>query len=215
MSSESSGHAPKPKRTYRLKARAVRQQATRGRIAAAAAKLHEEVGPARTTIAEVARRAGVGRPTVYNNFPDERELLAACQAHFLAEHPPPDAASALALADPLERLRGALEAIYRWYRETEAMTANVQRDRRLLPNLDALLGETSDRQLDALADELAPRPHASGQGPTPNRPLTRLALEFSTWQRLTHDGLSDSDAAELMAKAAHATGRARAQLRDD
>ncbi len=45
-----------------------------------------------------------------------------------------------------------LEATYSWYRATEAMTANIQRDRRLLPELDALLAETSDRELDALAD---------------------------------------------------------------
>ncbi|MBA2357024.1 MAG: helix-turn-helix transcriptional regulator [Actinobacteria bacterium] len=51
------------------------------------AALHEEVGPARTTIAEIARRAGVQRLTVYKNFPDEYELFAACQRHFLSEPP--------------------------------------------------------------------------------------------------------------------------------
>ena len=40
----------------------------------------QEVGPARTTIAEIARRAGVQRPTVYSNFPRESDLFAACQA---------------------------------------------------------------------------------------------------------------------------------------
>jgi AcrR family transcriptional regulator len=48
------------------------------------------VGPARTTITEIARRAGVQRPTVYANFPTDRELFAACLAHFMAEHPLPD-----------------------------------------------------------------------------------------------------------------------------
>ncbi|MBA2357350.1 MAG: TetR family transcriptional regulator, partial [Actinobacteria bacterium] len=37
-------------------------------MAAVTAALHEEVGPARTTIAEIARRAGVQRLTVYKNF---------------------------------------------------------------------------------------------------------------------------------------------------
>src|ERR671930_405977 len=98
MSNEN-GKPGRARRTYRLNERARRQEETRRRIAAATAALHEEVGPARTTIAEVARRAGVQRPTVYNNFPRERELFAACQAHFLAEHPPPDPTPALALAD--------------------------------------------------------------------------------------------------------------------
>src|SRR4051794_5669120 len=139
-------------RSYQMKVRAERQRETQRRIAAAAASLHEEVGPARTTIAEVARRAGVQRPTVYNNFPTDRDLFAACQGHFLAEHPPPDPGPALALAEPGERVRSTLGPLYRWYRSTEAMTGNVQRDRRLLPDLDALLAETADRQFEALAD---------------------------------------------------------------
>ena len=85
-------------------ARAQSQQETRRRIAAATAELHEEVGPARTTVTEIARRAGVQRPTVYNNFPEDRELFAACQAHFLTEQPPPDPARRSMLDDPAQRL---------------------------------------------------------------------------------------------------------------
>jgi AcrR family transcriptional regulator len=192
MSSEST------RRPYRLKARAERQQDTQRRIAEAAAGLHEEVGPARTTIAEVARRAGVQRPTVYKHFPTERELFAACQGHFLAEHPPPDPGPALALADPAERVRSALESLYGWYRSTEAMTGNVQRDRRLLPELDALLADTADRGLDGLAHELARGFGRRGRASTHTRALIRLALDFSTWQRLAHEGLSDADASNLM-----------------
>jgi AcrR family transcriptional regulator len=184
------------KRPYRLKERARRQEETRRRIAAATAELHEEVGPARTTVTEVARRAGVQRPTVYANFPEERELFAACQAHFLGEHPPPDPSSALALADPRQRVRGVLRSLYAWYRETEAMTGNVQRDRRLLPALDTVVAETSDRLLDGLADALATSKASAG------RPLIRLALDFATWKRLTAEGLADDEAAELMARAA-------------
>ena len=214
MSSEISDHQSGRKRTYRLKARAKRQEETRRRIAAAAASLHEEVGPARTTIAEVARRAGVQRPTVYNNFPRERELFAACQAHFLAEHPPPDPSPALALGEPAERVRGVLEAFYGWYRTTEAMAANVQRDRRLLPELDALLAETADRELEALADGLARGLGPSGRAAVRTRALLRLALEFSSWQRLARDGLSDAEAAHLMAEAARA-GTASRMPADD
>src|SRR4051812_30581349 len=178
MSSESS------KRAYRLQARAERQQDTQRRIAAATASLHAEVGPARTTIAEVARRAGVQRPTVYNNFPTERELLAACQGHFLAEHPPPDPSAALALAEPAGRARAAREPMYRWYRSTEAMSGTAQRARRLLPELDALLAETADAHLEALADELTRGFGRRGRARTRTRALIRLALDFTTWQRL-------------------------------
>jgi AcrR family transcriptional regulator len=96
------------KRKYELKARAENQDRTRERIVAATAELHEEVGPARTTVAEIARRAGVQRLTVYNHFPAEAQLFAACSAHWLSGHPPPDPTPALALEDAADRLRAVL-----------------------------------------------------------------------------------------------------------
>ena len=71
------------KRRYELKARAARQADTRERIVKATVDLHKEVGPARTTVAEIARRAWVQRLTVYNHFPEDSQLLAACQGHWL------------------------------------------------------------------------------------------------------------------------------------
>ena len=51
-------------RKYELKSRAEAQERTRRRITEATLELHEEVGPAQTTITEIAARAGVSRPTV-------------------------------------------------------------------------------------------------------------------------------------------------------
>jgi len=51
-------------RKYELKARAEKQAETRRRIVEATLALHQEVGPARTTVAEIARRTGVQRLTV-------------------------------------------------------------------------------------------------------------------------------------------------------
>ncbi|HWC30319.1 MAG TPA: helix-turn-helix domain-containing protein [Dehalococcoidia bacterium] len=53
-------------------------------------ELHGTVGPARTTVAEIARKAGVQRLTVYTHFPDLTSLFAACTTHWFGEHPPPD-----------------------------------------------------------------------------------------------------------------------------
>ena len=118
------------KRKYELKARAARQGQTRQRIVEATVALHQEVGPARTTVAEIARRAGVQRLTVYNHFPDLDALLPACTAHWMAEHPQPDLTAAAAPADPAERLRAVLTALYGWYRETAPMQRRPQRARR-------------------------------------------------------------------------------------
>jgi AcrR family transcriptional regulator len=181
------------KRRYELKARAETQQATRGRIAAAAAALHEEVGVANTTVADIARRAGVQRLTVYNHFPDLQALLPACTAHFLAEHPQPDLGAAFALEDPAERLRAVLTSLYGWYRETAPMQRRLFGERATVPELDAWMAQSADPMLAELAAGVSAgfdRPDAQA--------LVALALDFWTWQRLDREGLDDVAAAELM-----------------
>jgi AcrR family transcriptional regulator len=64
--------------TYRLKQPAERMEETRRRIAKATFELHGTVGPAYTTIAAIARRAGVQRLTVHRHSPDLTSLLRAC-----------------------------------------------------------------------------------------------------------------------------------------
>jgi AcrR family transcriptional regulator len=186
------------KRKYELKERAAKQQDTRRRIAAATAELHEEVGPARTTIAEVARRAGVQRPTVYNNFPTERELFAACQAHFLERSPPPQFEQQMSIDDPVERVEAVLRELYAWFRRNERMSGNVARDRHAVPELDALMRETTDLRFDGLADALAGGFAARGREAVKLRAAIRLALDFTAWHRLAAEGLSDREAAEVL-----------------
>ena len=157
------------KRKYELKARAEAQQATREKIAAAAAELHQEVGVARTTVADIARRAGVQRLTVYNHFPDLRALLHACSAHWMSEHPLPDLQPAFAHEDPAERLRAALTLLYGWYRETAPMQRAVLGERSALPELDDWMAEAADPLLAGMADALAPGL---------DRTLVALALDF-------------------------------------
>src|SRR5436305_6397845 len=107
------------KRKYELKARAQSQRQTRERIVQATMELHQEVGPAQTTIAEIARRAGVQRLTVYNHFPQESEMYGACQAQWMSLHPLPDLAPVFALPAPADRLWAVIGRDYAWYRETK------------------------------------------------------------------------------------------------
>src|SRR5512132_3547504 len=112
-------------RPYRMKRRAELEEQTRARIAESAAALHEELGPARTSISAVAERAGVRRSTVYRHFPDEPALFAACSAHWAAANPVPDLDRWAAIEDPDERLRRSLEELYAYYRRTQGMLDNL------------------------------------------------------------------------------------------
>jgi len=186
------------RKKYELKARAESQRETRQRIAQAASQLHEEKGVAQTTVAEIARRAGVSRLTVYNHFPDLASLLPACAAHFDTEHPFPDLSAALTSKDPRKRVSGVLEAVYPYYRDTESLWSNVFSDRSGIAELDDFLGRGIDANLDAIAAELVGRFSGGPKQTSKRLALTRLALDFWSWRRLTREGLDDAEAAGAM-----------------
>ena len=188
-------------RKYELKARAESQRETRERIAKVTTELHEERGVAHTTVAEIARRAGVTRLTVYNHFADLSELLPACAAHYERLHPTPDFATALAQSDPGARVRDALGPLYGWYRETEPMFGKLFSDRASVPELDRFLEQNIDRTLANLANDLTAGFAVRGRRADRLHALVRVALDFWTWRRLTREGLVDEDAADLMTAA--------------
>ena len=77
------------RRKYEMKKRAVAQEATRRRIVEAAVELHEQLGPAQTSVSAIAERAGVQRHTYYRHFPDERSLAMACSGSIPSASPRP------------------------------------------------------------------------------------------------------------------------------
>jgi AcrR family transcriptional regulator len=189
-------------RRYELKARAVAFEATRQRIVDAALALHEEVGPARTAITEVSRRAGVGRVTVYNHFPDEAALLSATSAQWLAEHPPPDPERWAGIFKPARRIREALDELYPYYRANASMLGHLTRDVAVVPALAETFGEALAEHEQAMRDALV-----EGRARRGRRTVAAigLAISFATWQRLTRDeGLGDDGAAKLMVRAIEA-----------
>ena len=94
-----------PRRKYEQKKRADDVAETRLRITEAAIELHGTVGPSRTTLSAVARRAGVERRTLYRHFPTEAELFAACSTHYFAANPWPDLDGWRAIRDPRRAAR--------------------------------------------------------------------------------------------------------------
>lgn len=182
------------KRKYTLKRRAARQRETRERIVDAAMALHEELGPAETTISALAERAGVQRLTVYRHFPSEREILGACTSKWLRLHPPPDPSSITAEA-PLERTRAVLLAFYRYYARTEKMWAAAYQDLDKVPDLAEPMAEF-DRHLAAVRKDLLAR--WAPRDPKRLRATLGHALRFSTWQSLAAEKLSGTAMADLV-----------------
>jgi AcrR family transcriptional regulator len=185
------------KRRYELKQRAERMEETRRRITEATVELHRTVGPAATQISEIARRAGVQRVTVYNHFPDDASLLAACSAHWRALHPAPDPTAWLATENPGERVRLGLRELYAWYRETEPMTANVLRDAELVPALRPIIEQGLGAYLEAARRVLAEPFRARGRRRARVEAAARAAVDFHVWRALAT--LGDRAAAELAA----------------
>jgi len=178
-------------RAYMKVRRAAAEEATRERIVCAVVALHEEVGPARTTISAVADRAGVERLTVYRHFPDEPSMLRACSAHWTALHPLP--AIPARGTNPLAACRRTILALYGWYRANEAMLVQITADARKIPLVGELIAPI-DEDLDRAAAELdANWPRRSARRAT----TIRHALEFSTWRSLDRLTGNDRRAAAL------------------
>jgi AcrR family transcriptional regulator len=184
------------KRKYEKRRRAEQEQATRLRITKAAVELHGTVGPARTTVSELAKRAGVQRGTVYRHFPDEASLFEACSAHWATANPLPDFGPLLEIGDPARRLRSMLRALYGYYRGTETMLTNIYRDIEAMP----ALAEVSARRRAALAPLVDLLANGWSGGDAKLRAAAvALAIDFRTWRMLTHErGLTDDQAVELM-----------------
>jgi AcrR family transcriptional regulator len=185
-------------RKYELRRRAERQEETRRRIVEATVALHESLGPGRTTISDIAARAGVERATVYRHFPDERTLFTACTGHYLAQHPLPDPRSWGEISDPVSRLRTALAEIYAYHRRTERIAEHTERDLPALPALQAVL-EPGFAHWSRLREVLATGWPASEE----RRALVVAgighAIAFLTWRSLVREqGLDDEQAAAAM-----------------
>jgi AcrR family transcriptional regulator len=185
------------RRVYRLGKRAESQQETRRRITEATIELHGTVGPSQTTVADIARKAGVQRLTVYTHFPDLTSLFAACTTHWVIQHPLPDPATWLDEDDPGRRLTKALTTVYAYYAENRQMFANWLRDAEIIPELKPFAeagyyGFVTQVRDVTLADlELSETAGA----------MFLVALHFETWRLLVErQSLSAEDAADLMAR---------------
>src|SRR5690242_6807959 len=174
------------KRSYHKTRRADLEAQTRLRITESAVALHEELGPARTSISAVAEHAGVRRSTVYRHFPDDEALFDACSSHWRAANPPPDPGPWAAIDDPAARTQTALRELYAFYRRTEPMYTSLVRDEPLVPILQRRLADFYG-YLRAIEDILMAGRGLRGRGARRTRAALGHALAFGTWRSLARD----------------------------
>jgi AcrR family transcriptional regulator len=196
-------------RRYTKRRRAEQEQRTRERITEATVKLHGSVGPARTTVAGVAREAGVQRATVYRHFPDEESLFAACTAHYWAANPLPDLEAWSSIDDPATRVRHALTEMYSFFRRTEGMLEKTSRDAPLVAAMEKPVAAFQG-YLSAAVDAIVRGRPERGDARRRVRAVVGHALSFPTWQSLVRQqGLDDAEAVAAMAALVDSAGAAR------
>jgi AcrR family transcriptional regulator len=141
------------------------------RILAAAASCVMDFGVERVTLAEIARRAGVSRPTVYRRWPDTRSVLATLlTSHITA-----------ALDDVPTRGRGRealvdrVVAVAERLRRDELVMA-VLRSELALVYIAQRLGSSQQMLIDALADNLRAAQRDGSVRPGDPRRLAAMVL---------------------------------------
>jgi AcrR family transcriptional regulator len=186
-----------PKRKYELKKRAAEMAATHQRITQAAIELHGSVGPSRTTMSAVAKRAGVERRTLYRHFQTEADLFAACSSHYFTANPWPDLDVWRAIPAPEHRLERALDELYAYYERTEPMFSNVLRDAELVDFARDAVAPLN-AYLDEAAEVLLIGRNVRGRRRRLLGGAVRHAIAFSTWRSLSANGVERADAVRLM-----------------
>jgi AcrR family transcriptional regulator len=183
---------------------------TRQRIIDAAVDLHGSVGPAQTTVAAIAERAGVTRLTVYRHFPDVDSMFAACSAHWMSQQVPPRPDEWARITDPYERLRAALTDLYRYYRDARQMLVLVNRDAEHVPEAvrsARLAGEARQRDVVLSAFKLRGAKGARVEA------VVGHAMSFGTWHSLcAEQQLSQQDAIAAMVMLVEAVGTGLTQV---
>jgi AcrR family transcriptional regulator len=179
-----------------MRRRAEQVDQTRQRIVEATVELHGSVGPASTTIAAIADRAGVTRLTVYRHFPDDAALFGACSAHWISRQQLPDPGAWSGIDDPAARLRAGLADLYRFYRAGAGMLTGIYRDFAALPDGH----QQALRDQDTLLRDVLTAPF--GGAGNEHRRLKAVighAISFWTWRSLCLDqGLTDAEAVDAM-----------------
>lgn len=200
--------AEKVKRPYRSQRRREQARDTRRRIIGAAHDLFVSEGYGRTTIAEVARAAGVAVETVYAAYGNKPTLLR--QAWYATSRGDeedirlldrPEIRAVLAEPDLATRFQALATVLTPVFRRITPLLRALQGAATSEPAAAAMLAEFDERRLDA-AGHYARAAAATGQlavSAEECRDLLAATMDGALWHRLAGErGWSDERFAQLL-----------------
>ena len=172
------------------------------RILAAAADCVVAFGVDRVTLAEIARRASVSRPTVYRRFPDTRSILAALLTSRITHALDATPSTGVGREPLVERVVGVAQLVRR---DDVVMSVLHQAPDLAMVYLVERLGTSQQILLDAVAGEITAAQDEGSVRPGDARELAAMTL-LITQSTILSPQLVDSilDAAHLVAELAHA-----------
>jgi AcrR family transcriptional regulator len=195
-----------PRAAYRPRGRTKRSKETRARIMDATRALLDEGEFHKTSVEDVAERAGVSRATVYQHFPSRLELVDAICDTF-AENPALLALrDTVALPDPAQALDETIANTVRFWSSEDKVLQQLYGATAIDPAArDLVERQLSDRrgEMQRLARHLD---EAGGlrRGVDRRGALAQLMVltGYGSYRELRQDGLSDAKAIEHLQAAA-------------
>jgi AcrR family transcriptional regulator len=193
------------RRRYRLGKRAEAAAGTRRRIVEATLSLHDAQGITRTSVRDIAGRAGVAPATVLEHFPHMDELIRACGELSDQLAPMPIEAVLIGEKTLAERIRRMALALFEWWEQLGDGFDHLRIDRRHLPQVDAWFADMARRHRDLATAAFA--------GADPARVDLLVALTtVDAWRALRDSGMDPNRAAgqvaQLLAQSSSSTRKA-------
>jgi AcrR family transcriptional regulator len=141
------------------------------RILAAAASCVIDFGVDRVTLAEIARRAGVSRPTVYRRWPDTRSVLAALLTRHITATLKDVPARGSGRHAVIDRVVTVADHLQR-----DELVMAVLRSELALVYIAQRLGSSQQMLIDALAENLSVAQREGSVRPGDPRRLAAMVL---------------------------------------
>jgi AcrR family transcriptional regulator len=132
--------------------RSPRSERTRGRILAAAGECFAARGFSKTTVEELASRAGVSKALVYHHFKSKERILDLLLQRTLADWEDVTRVDLLAGGSVLKGIADMLRTSLAYAREHPVLQSLIELDSRVLVSSDA--GRTMRAQMEALRSSL-------------------------------------------------------------